>query len=192
MSLSSKGWNTTLTFQTHKGTIPTQPALGRALAALKIVVQAPRLHAPHNPDDPNSPSQPGDDDDGRPHFIREAVMHLFSSTATFTLLSPFAQTTMYITHVNATALYKGDTVGHIYYGSEFSGVPDEFEVPPGLSQTPRLPVDWSLGSVGYDAIKKALGGSLRLRAEAVLGVKIGEWTERIWFKGRGIGAKVRM
>lgn len=119
-------------------------------------------------------------------------MHLFSSTATFTLLSPFAQTTLYITHVNATALYKGDTVGHIYYGSEFSGVPDEFGVPPGLSQTPRLPVDWSLGSVGYDAIKKALGGSLRLRAEAVLGVKIGEWTERIWFKGRGIGAKVRM
>src|SRR5579871_2787596 len=163
MRLSSKGWNTTLTFQTHKGTVPTQPDLGRALAALKLVVQAPHLHTPRNPNDPDS--QPGDNDDGRPHFIQEAVMHLFSSTATFTLLSPFAQTTLFINHVNATALYKRDSVGHIYYGAEFSGVPNEFEVPPGLSVTPRLPVDWSLGSVGYEAIKKALGGTLRLRAE---------------------------
>jgi hypothetical protein len=119
-------------------------------------------------------------------------MHLFSSTVVFTLLSPFAQTTLYITHVNATAFYKEETVGHINYGAEFSGMPDEFPVPPGLSETPRLPVHWRLGSVGYKAIKKALGGSLRLKAEAVVGVKIGEWTERIWFKGRGIGAKVRV
>jgi len=119
-------------------------------------------------------------------------MHLFSSTATFTLLSPFDHTTLNINHINATAFYKEEPVGHIHYGAEFSGMPEEFPVPPGLSQTPRLPVDWSLGSVGYDAIKKALGGTLKLRAEAIVGVKIGEWRERVWFKGRAIGAKVRV
>jgi hypothetical protein len=92
---------------------------------------------------------------------------------------------MYITYINGTAFYKDDEVGRIEYELPFA-------VQPGVSTTPRLPVDWSLGSVGYDAVKKALGGQLKLRAEAVIGIEIGEWQERVWYKGKGIGAKVRL
>ena len=46
--------------------------------------------------------------------------------------------------------------------------------------------------MGYDAVKKALGGRLKLKAEADVGVRIGEWGERIWYKGKGIGAKIRL
>lgn len=112
-------------------------------------------------------------------------MHLFTSTATFTLLSPLKTTTLYITYINATAFYHDDSVGHIDYALPFA-------VPPGATTSPRLPVDWSFGSVGYDAVKGALGGTLRLAARATVGVRVGMWNERVWYAGKGIGAKIRL
>jgi len=112
-------------------------------------------------------------------------MHLFSSTAEFTLLSPLSQTIIYMTDINATAFYHEDQVGTILYELPFA-------VPPGESVSPRLPVEWELGGVGYDAVRKALGGELKLQAEALVGVRIGEWRERLWYRGKGIGAKVRL
>ena len=55
-----------------------------------------------------------------------------------------------------------------------------------------MPVDWSIGSVGYDAIRKALGGTLRLSAFADVGIRIGMWREDVWYKGGSIGAAVRL
>jgi hypothetical protein len=141
----------------------------------------PRAAPTSDPDDPNTPDDP--DDSGR--FIRSATIHLFTSTAVFALASPLLHNTLYITRLNATAFYKGDVVGRIVHE-------DQFAVPPGLSETPRLPVEWKLGSVGYEAIKKALGGELKLSAKADVGVRLGNWSEGIWFKGGGIGAKVRL
>ena len=103
-------------------------------------------------------------------------MHLLTSTASFTLHSPLKQSTLFITDIDATAFYKGDDVGQILYN-------EEIEVPPGSSDTPRLPVDWSLGSVGYDAIKNALGGQLKLSANADVGLRIGEYRTSVWYKG---------
>ena len=138
---------------------------------------------------------PADQDDGGdggnkdrkkgPHFIEDATMHLVTSSATFTLLSPLKTSTIYVTYLNATAFYHEDDVGRIEYD-----IP--FEVPPGASTSPRLPVDWSLGSVGFDAVKGALGGSLKLAARATVGIRLGAWEERIWFQGSGIGAKIRL
>lgn len=112
-------------------------------------------------------------------------MHIISSTAIFTLASPFTTTTLYITNLNATAFYETHPAGKILYDLPFA-------VPPGLSETPRLPVDWSLGSVGYEAIKKALGGTLKLSAYADVGIRIGQWRQQIWFRGGSIGAHVKL
>ncbi|KAF2471513.1 uncharacterized protein BDR25DRAFT_393166 [Lindgomyces ingoldianus] len=182
------GYNTSLTLQTHNGTIPSQPSLGFALSHLPVTLPTPRLHGPKPPSDGNDPKDPNDDpsnDDDSPHFIRDATMHLISSTAVFTLASPLSTTTLYITNLNATAFYDGNPSGKILYELPFA-------VPPGLSMTPRLPVDWSLGSVGYEAIKKALGGTLKLSAYADVSVRIGRWNQDIWFRGGAIGANVRL
>ena len=113
-------------------------------------------------------------------------MHLISSTATFTLLSPLAKTTLFITSINATAFYNHtDPVGVILYHLPFA-------VPPGPSQTPRLPVDWSIGGTGYDAVRDALGGSLKLDAKADVGIRVGLYEVVVWFVGGGIGAQVRL
>lgn len=176
------GFNTTLTLQIHENTIPHQPKLGKALSKFKIELPTPRLSIPSTGDG----SGDGDEGDHKPHFIDDATFHFFSSTAQFTLLSPFQYTSMYIEKINATAFYNHtDPVGHIDYDYPF-------KVPPGSSQTPKLPVDWSMGSVGYEALKNALGGTLKLDAKGTVGVRLGQWSETIWYVGSGIGATVRL
>jgi hypothetical protein len=171
------GFNTTLTFQTHNGSIPFRPDLGSALSKFSIEIPTPRLSTPATGDD-------GDGDDHKPHFIEDATFHLFSSTATFTLVSPLKYSTIYIDSIDATALYNHtEPVGTINYDLPF-------KVPPGSSQSPRLPVDWSLDSVGYEELRKALGGSLKLDAKGTVGIRLGQWTETVWYVGSGIGARV--
>ncbi|KAL3427683.1 hypothetical protein PVAG01_01192 [Phlyctema vagabunda] len=174
------GYNTTLTFQTHEGSIPNQPKLGKALSRFKIEIPTPKLSTP------STGRGGGDDEDSKPHFIEDATFHLFSSTATFTLLSPLQYSTIYIDKINAIAFYNHtEPVGRIDYGLPF-------KVPPGSSISPRLPVDWSLDSVGYDAVRKALGGTLKLDAKGNVSIRLGQWSESVWYTGGGIGASVRL
>ena len=168
------GFNTTLGVRAHRNSIPGQPLIGDALSKLNITVTTPRLMLP------------GKDEDERTHFIRDATFHVFSSTATFTLVSPLQRNTLYIDWVNATAYYNHtEPVGQIEYELPIAA-------PPGESTTPKLPVEWSMDSVGYEKLRKALGGSLKLDAKAVLRVRVGAWTETLWYIGRGIGAGVRI
>lgn len=169
------GFNTSISLRAHRDSIPTQPLIGEALSRFNFTVSTPR------------PSLPGDDEDGqRTRFIRDATFHVFSSTATFTLVSPLQHNTLFIDRINATAFYNHtEPVGHIQYDFPFAA-------PPGASQTPRLPVDWSLDSVGYDKLRQALGGSLKLDAFAIVDVRLGTWTETVWYVGRGIGAGIKM
>jgi hypothetical protein len=175
------GFNTTLTFATHQGSIPHQPRLGKALSKFAITIPTPRLSTPD--------TDRGDDDyedDDKPHFIRDATFHLLSSTAQFTLISPLQHNTIYIETINATAYYNHtEPVGRMEYDLPF-------QVPPGDSQTPKLPVDWSVGSVGYESLKKALGGTLKLDGRGTFGVRLGQWTETIWYIGTGIGATITL
>lgn len=173
------GFNTTLTFETHEGSIPYQPKLGRALSKFAVTMPTPRLSTPGTGNDKDS-------DNGKPHFIDDATFHLFSSTAQFTLLSPLQHSTIYIESIDAQAIYNHtEPVGKIVYDYPFA-------VPPGASESPKLPVDWSLESVGYDAVERALGGSLKLDAKGTIGIRLGQWTETIWYFGSGIGARIRL
>ncbi|KAM0338254.1 hypothetical protein ACHAPU_011379 [Fusarium lateritium] len=168
------GKNTTLTARTHKRSIPNVPIIGEALSNINITVPTPRI------------TVPGEDEGEKPRFITDATFHLFSSTATFTLLSPLLYNTLYIEHINATALYNHtEPIGQIVYDEPFPATP-------GRSQTPRLPVEWSPSRVGYGKLKEALGGSLKLDAVANVTVRLGSWTEKIHYVGKGIGAKVSL
>ncbi|KAK0894454.1 hypothetical protein LTR91_006836 [Friedmanniomyces endolithicus] len=196
------GWNTTITLRMHEGSIPSNPSLGRALGRFEVEIPTPSLGntghgVPDDPDDPDDddPLDPGHGDKHRknkagPHFISDATFHLLSSTATFILSSPLHTTTLHITSINATAYHRGDAVGHIDYDLPFA-IPPVDDEGHGV-ESPRLPVEWSLGSVGYGAVRGALGGRLELGAFAEVGVRIGRWREGVWFRGEGIGAGVRL
>lgn len=166
------GYNVTMDIRTHRDSIPTVPLIGEALSQLNISLSAPKLSF-------------GGDDGGEDRFIRDATFHLFSSTATFTLVSPLHYNTIYIEMVNATAYYNHtEPVGRIAYDIPFAALP-------GSTRTPKLPVQWSVGSIGYDAVRKALGGDLKLDARANVTVRIKNWWETVWYTGNGIGAHIR-
>ncbi|KAL8930212.1 MAG: hypothetical protein Q9208_000829 [Pyrenodesmia sp. 3 TL-2023] len=177
------GYNTTLTLRTHAHSFPSQPRLGAALSTFNVTIPTPLLKPPPNPNHPYDPEEPPPTPG--PHFIDDAIFHLITSTAVLTLLSPLPHTSLYITSVSATASYNNTPIGSIDYDLPF-------EVPPGVSETPRLPVAWDLGSVGHEAVKKALNGELKVDAEAKVGIRVGAWRERVWYTGKGIGAKVRL
>lgn len=175
------GFNTTLGVRAHRASIPGQPRIGEALSHFNVTIPTPHLALP---DDPSL--DPDDPDSHKGHFIRDATFHLLSSSATFTLASPLQYNTVYIDHINATAFYNHtEPVGQIVYNLPIAAAP-------GLSQTPKLPVDWSVGSIGRDKVREALGGGLKLDASASVVVRVGYWRERIWYMGRGIGAGVRL
>jgi Protein of unknown function (DUF3712) len=69
------GFNTTLTLKTHESTIPSQPALGRALSSLEVVIDAPKLSAPQIPGDGGGDdNDDGDGDGSAPRFIKDATV----------------------------------------------------------------------------------------------------------------------
>jgi hypothetical protein len=108
---------------------------------------------------------------------------------------------LFITSVNATALYNTTAtdeepahlvpVGHIQYDLPFAVPAADPETGRGVD-TPRLPVDWSLGSVGYEAVRKAVGGTLKLSAKAEVDISIEKWMLGVWYEGHGLGVSVRL
>ncbi|EEP81928.1 predicted protein [Uncinocarpus reesii 1704] len=68
------GLNTSVRLSPHSGSIPSFPALGKALSMLQIEVPLPKLHLPDDGDENGTP-------DDRPHFIKEATV--WSTLITF-------------------------------------------------------------------------------------------------------------
>ncbi|PMB73319.1 hypothetical protein BM221_000740 [Beauveria bassiana] len=170
------GKNTSVTLRSHRGSLPNLPELGEALSRINLTFPAPRLELPGD----------GSKHDKSDGFLRDAIFHLLTSSASFVLASPLRQNTIHIQHITATAFYNHtEPIARIEHS-------EEFDVPPGLSETPRLDVQWSLESVGYGKLREALGGSLRLDALAQITMRIGQWIETVQYQGRGIGAKVRL
>jgi hypothetical protein len=181
------GRNTTMTFRMFPGSIPYQPGLGRLFSKYPITIQTPRLLG-DDPKDGDGDGDDGGDGDEKPKtgFIQSATIHLFSSTAVFAMRSPFAHTTMFMEAINATAIYNHtDVIGTINYSYPFA-------IPPGVSESPRLPVEWDSSKFGYERLKEAIGGRLRVGAYAEVDCRIGRWRQNVWFEGQGIGANVRL
>lgn len=109
-----------------------------------------------------------------------------SSTATFLLSSPLKETSIHITSINATACYeKTEPIGRIDYNQPFA-------VPPGLSKTPRLPVNLVLQGVGYEILRKTLGQSVQMDAVARVEFRMRNYVDVVVYRGNGIAVKVRL
>ncbi|KAL4809029.1 hypothetical protein BDV18DRAFT_133774 [Aspergillus unguis] len=172
------GFNTSVIMSTHEGTIPALPRFGQALSKLGFEVLIPKLSPGRDPNSPDQPEHEG--------FIQDATLHFLSSTAEFSLFSPLNHTTLQVTSIEAQAFYDTDkAVGAINYY-------DTFPITPGLSHSPRLPVDLDLSGIGYDAVKRAVGGTLDLDTLATVCLGIENYNQTIDYRGKGIKAKVKL
>ncbi|EWC45724.1 hypothetical protein DRE_05061 [Drechslerella stenobrocha 248] len=93
--------------------------------------------------------------------------------------------TLHIVGRVGVASYNGTILGTLNYTYQFA-------VPPGVSETPKLPVQLNLSGSGYKFLWDARGGMLQIDATAQCNIKLDRWEERLDFEGRGIGAHIRM
>ena len=106
-------------------------------------------------------------------------MHILSSTADFLVQNPFPHDAITIYTLNGSALYNGSVLGVM-------GSDAPFRVQPGLqgvTLSPRIPVEWSLDSVGYEAMMKALGGELKVKAVATCKLALGKYRMEVLYNG---------
>ena len=174
--LSGHRPNVTLLF--HNRSIEGYPDLSAALAGINITMPVPSIHRKdeikYSKDNPSP-------------FLRSATIHLLSRTAEFEIFNPLFNMGIIINSLAAEATYNGDLVGTITE-PEFN-----FEVHPGAdgyTTTDKIPVE--VGTVGYDVIRRALGGQLKVDAVAEVVARVGEWKGRVKYYGEGLGASVRL
>lgn len=115
-------------------------------------------------------------------------MHLLTSTVDFLIINPLLNNKITIRKINGTAKHNGSDLGTILYEWPFDIRPGK----KGKTMTPRFPVEWSLESIGYDAMRRAFGGQLKVDAEALCSVAIGEFEIELFYNSsKPIGAHVR-
>ncbi|KAK3846742.1 MAG: hypothetical protein J3R72DRAFT_226287 [Linnemannia gamsii] len=132
-------------------------------------------------------------------FLISTTMYLLSSTIVMELKNPL-DTMITVLYINGTASYKEEPLGHINVDFEHDiASPKPILIPAndhqnetsGYVKTPRLPVMFDLSSVGYEALKKALGGTLEVDVSCHIKAKVGSMLMWVDFSKEGIQADVR-
>lgn len=164
----------------HNASIEGNPQLSSALAGINITLPVPGIR--------QSPTTFKSDEsrDDSP-FLRSATIHILTRTAQFELFNPLNNSGIIINSLVANATYDDVLVGSI--------TEPLFNFPvlagcEGYTMTEKVPVE--VGSVGYDIIRRALGGQLVVDAVADVVATIGKWRGQIQYEGRGLGANVRL
>ncbi|KAI8602215.1 hypothetical protein EDD21DRAFT_352955 [Dissophora ornata] len=132
-------------------------------------------------------------------FLISATLYLLSHTLVLELQNPL-DTVITVLYVNGTASYKDEPLGHFLVDFERDiASPKPILIPAndhqnetsGYVKTPRLPVTFDLSSVGYEALKKALGGSLEVDVVCHIKAKVGSMLMWVDFVKDGVNANVR-
>jgi hypothetical protein len=172
------GHSPNITVRFHSESFKGNPALSSAMDGFNITLPVPSIHAKEPDSSDHKHSSP---------FLRSATIHLLSRTAQFELFNPISNMGITLNSLGANATYDGEIIGTITE-------PDfDFPVLPGnegYTMTDKVPVE--VGSVGYDVIRRALGGELMVDAVADVVATIGKWRGRIRYYGQGLGASVRL
>ncbi|KAF9101162.1 hypothetical protein BGX29_005964 [Mortierella sp. GBA35] len=132
-------------------------------------------------------------------FLLSTTMYLLSSTIVLELKSPL-DAVITVLYINGTASYKDESLGHVNVDFEHDiASPKPIVIPAndhqnetsGYVKTPRLPVMFDPSPIGYEALKKALGGSLEVDVACHIKAKVGSMLMWVDFAKEGIQANVR-
>lgn len=136
-------------------------------------------------------------------LMADCQMNILSSTAVMSLRNPLEGVTLAITKINASATYEIYEIGRLIADFEDAGegwkgplvlpppVCDQLDGCKGVVvESEKIPV--MTKKLGYDAIKKALGGSIEVSVESEVGVMIDKFAlQNLQYRQSNITAKVR-
>ncbi|KAF9112855.1 hypothetical protein BGX27_002688 [Mortierella sp. AM989] len=132
-------------------------------------------------------------------FLISSTMYLLSHTLVLELQNPL-DTLITVLYINGTASYKNERLGHVLVDFEHDIMsPKPILIPAndhqnetsGYVKTPRLPVTFDLSSIGYEALKKALGGTLEIDVLCHIKAKVGSMITWVDFSRDGVSSNVR-
>ncbi|KAJ2740512.1 hypothetical protein GGI20_005764 [Coemansia sp. BCRC 34301] len=128
-----------------------------------------------------------------PHVLREVVFHIFGMSAEATVVSPVSGTDIWLQAIEAIGYYKGGVpLGTLQYNFISSSERDGFLLPFSRAvTTPRLPIVANETSIGWDVVRKAIGGTLGVDVYTNLQVLVGNAPLNLTIVGRGAPVKVR-
>ena len=172
------GRNPNITALFHANSIQGNPSLSSALSGLNITLPVPLIRPPSRDASSSKHSSA---------FLRSTTIHILSATAQFELFNPLSNFGITINSLHANATYNDEVVGTI--------TEPTFNFPvlagrEGFTVTDKVPVE--VGSVGYDVIRRALGGDLIVDAVADVVATVGKWRGWIRYNGTGVAARVRL
>lgn len=136
-------------------------------------------------------------------LLADCTMNILSSTAIMSLRNPFQNIQMSITNINASATYEIYEIGRMTANFEDigGGWKGPLQLPPPVCdhtdgckgvvvESEKIPV--MTKKLGYDAIKKALGGSIEVSVDSQVGVMIDQFVLKdLQYRQSNITAKVR-
>ncbi|KAJ2750387.1 hypothetical protein GGI19_005135 [Coemansia pectinata] len=128
-----------------------------------------------------------------PRVLREAVFHIFGMSAEATVVNPVSGADIWLQSIEAIGYYKGDIpLGSLQYNFVSDSTGNGFLVPFNRAvTTPRLPITANETSIGWDVVRKAIGGTLGVDVFTNLQVLVGNAPLNLTVLGRGAPVKVR-
>lgn len=135
-------------------------------------------------------------------LLADCMMNILSSTVVMSLRNPFEGIHMSITTINASATYEIYEIGRMVANFEDKGEgwSGPLILPPPkctagecegvVVDSEKIPI--MTKKLGYDAIKKALGGSITVAVDSIVGVTIDQFELKgLEYRQSNITAKVR-
>ncbi|KAJ2710718.1 hypothetical protein H4R19_003612 [Coemansia spiralis] len=134
-----------------------------------------------------------------PRVVREVVFRIFSMTAEATVVNPVSGADIWLQSIDAVAYYRGHIpLGTLQY--DFTA-PDPRQHGPPLSglllpygravTTPQLPIVANKTSIGWDVVRRAIGGTLDVDVLTNTRVRIGQAQLNVTTMGKNAPIKVR-
>ncbi|KAF9360638.1 hypothetical protein BGX34_007660 [Mortierella sp. NVP85] len=131
-------------------------------------------------------------------FLISSTMYLFSHALELELQNPL-NAVITVLAINGTASYKGHPLGRILVDFEHDYhtrpilIPanDHKDESSGYTKTPKLPVVFDFSSVAYEALRRALGGSLEVDIVCHIKTKVGNMGMWVDYTKNGVSTRVR-
>ncbi|KAF8474984.1 hypothetical protein BDZ91DRAFT_650294 [Kalaharituber pfeilii] len=172
------GRETVLEGRIHADSVPGMEELGRALEGMGVRVTVPGLH--------------GRQEGGR--FVEEGEVHLLTSTAEMKVRNPLWEREVVVWDVDGVGKIptdngNGDELGKDVLGRiRYEKCWVVRKGKDGGEWSPRVPVEWGPRGGRWGWLGGWLGGSVRVRGEAWVGVGVGKWRGKLrWEPVEGTG-----